>query len=189
MRSDIYQQLAKYTGTLKWSAYTAPNGYSFPGLELPLFIKEHPLPIRRPKITEVNTIQQLDPATGTDFSTQTIFFGTPDPLQMNLSGWVITPILRTGTSPENWTYRPTVDGAAGSTSLSMNGSSYVEVVMDLLTGFYNQNTAGSKLRKDPDFYYSPYGNVYTKPHILAWEGQFTASPKKQSFTMTLQLEY
>lgn len=174
MRYDIAQQLTDYRGVLGWNAV----GGKWPAIEIPLYIKDHPLPLRRPKVTEINTAPLNDPVSGYELSTQTIFFGSPDLLQISITGWMITPKSNNQFSPKD------ISGAA----LSVGNISYPELVMAFIEGRMNISATGAFNRKDPDYYVTPYGHRYNSPIISAFDASYSPTMKKQTFNMTLLLE-
>lgn len=152
---DVVQQLSNYKGILGWTST----------IEIELFIKNHPIPVRRPKTTELSLVQQIDDNSNLDTAFKGIFFGSPDPLELQLDGWLITPI---SSHQFNTTY---------------GNKSYAEVISGFLSGELN-----SGQRRDPDYYISPYGQKFGSPIISNWEPRYTATMIKQEFSMTLILE-
>lgn len=180
---DIVAQLTSYRGLLGWAGFTNGRGDVIPAIEVELFIKEHPIPIRKPKITEVNTLLQKDPGSGLASNTQAIFLGAPDPLTLNLSGWIITP--RTAVGGGQYKYDPK---ALSGTSLNWGNISNAEVITAFLGGRVDVSAAGLGIRRDPDYYVSPQGSKYSYPTVMTWNPSYTVSQKKVAFTMTLGLE-
>lgn len=160
MKSDIIQQLADYRGVLGWTNT----------IEIPLYLKEHTIPQRKPKPTEINSVSSVDHKTGLDTTTQMLFFGAPDVLQTSISGFILTP----------W--------AGNSWSTPWGNINYAEVVSYMLEGILNRTPTGRPKRRDPDYYITPYGKKYEKPIIAVWEPAMTNNPKKQTFSATLYLE-
>lgn len=181
MRQDIVQQLADYRGVLHWDSFSAyDNGgvVTRPAVDIPLYIKEHPLPFRKPKPTEIATVPTIDPMSGFDNSWQAVFWGAPDLLQITVSGWIITPIASGAFTP--------VD-AAGSL-LNLGNISYAELISAYIEGRMNQTIKGASQRKDPTYYISPQGHKYNNPIIAVWDPQYSPTMRKQPFSMTLYLE-
>lgn len=176
---NFLTQIASYKGFLGWNAFVDGSGVTRPATEVELFIKEHPIPVRRPKVTEVYAKNSIDPMTQYDTGFKAIFYGQPDLLQIQLSGWIITPITSSAWVPADLSGTP----------LSYAGNiSYAEVINNYITGEYNQTSAGAFQRKDPDYYTSPHGQVWTNPIIASWEPEYTVNRRKQAFTLTLWLE-
>lgn len=167
---DIASQVNRYKGILGWSSPYA--------LEIEMFIKEHPIPVRKPKTTEISAVSQYEPTSLMNMDTPTMFYGSPDALQLQLSGWLITP-----KSGNQWA--PT--DRSGSV-LNVGNLSYADIISGLITGRLNQSGGGGFVRKDPDYYISPYGHRYNSPIIAAWEPQYSVNMRKQPFSMTLFLE-
>lgn len=180
-RSD-YTQSASYKGYLGWNAYTEPlNSLSRPAVQIELFIKQMTLPIRNPKVQEMNTNTQFDPVSGKDVSTKGIFYGGPDILQVQLQGFVKTP--------KNASLQYTPKDASGTLLSGMTGVSYTDLISMYIEGALNQTTGGAWQRDDPDYFISPYGNTYNKPIIAVWEPSYAnTNAKQQAFNMTLFLE-
>lgn len=170
----------RYKGILGWNGGTQlETGVYFPPIEVELFIKEHPIPIRKPKPTEVVTMPQVTPVDRShDTSTAAIFFGAPDLLQLQLSGWIITPKIN-----NQWR----VTDTAGN-PLNWGNITYAEVIGYLLSGQANMTRGQAMIRRDPDYYISPYGLQYAKPIVAQWEPQYSPNMRKQPFSMTLYLE-
>lgn len=160
MKSDIIEQLADYRGVLGWDS----------SIEIPLFIKDHPIPQRRSRATEITTVPSADHKTGMDVTTQLLFFGAPDILQVSISGFIITP----------W------DGNQWVTPFG--NVTYGEIVSMFLEGVLNRSPTGYPQRRDPDYYITPYGQKYDKPIISVWDTSMTLHPKKQIFSATIYLE-
>lgn len=174
MRLDIAQQLADYRGVLGWNAVSG----KWPAIEIPLFIQEHPIAIRKPKILELATYGTADPISGKDQKVHYIFRGAPDLLTLTISGWIITPKVSNAFSPKDKL------GA----DLNIGNISYGEIILAFIEGHMDISAAGSFNRKDPDYYITPYGQQYNGPVIQTFEMQYTPTMKKQSFNMTLLLE-
>lgn len=184
-RLDIAQMVADYRGVLHWNSFsTYSNGVSLtrPALDLPLFIKDHPIPVRKPKVTEVVTVPTIDPFSGKDTHASYLFFGSPDILQVVLSGWIITP------KADSTSWGATVDGSQSGTSLGLIEKSYGDIVAMYIEGEMNQTIGGAWQRKDPDYYITPHGQRYNNPKIATWDIQYTTNMRKQLFNMTLYLE-
>lgn len=152
---DVVQQLSNYKGVLGWTG----------DIEIDLYIKNHPIAIRRPKTTEMFLVQQVDTTSGQDTAFKGIFYGTPDPLELQLDGWLITPI------------------SAGQFDTIYGNYSYAETIGMFLSGELN-----SGVRRDPDYYISPYGHKYNNPVITIWDPKYTPTMRKQEFSMGLLLE-
>jgi hypothetical protein len=176
--SDIVAQLASYRGFIGWNGFTDGAGNVRPPVRIELFIKDHPLPMRKPKFTEVMSISQIDPRSNLDTAFKGIFFGAPDILQVAFSGWIISPV-----SNNQWALKD-----ANGTTLNYGNISYTEVISRYLAGEYNLTVSGAARRKDPDYYITPYGQQYDKPVIAIWDPQYSSVRQKQPFTMTLYLE-
>lgn len=181
-RQDIYQQLASYRGILGWEAFTDAQGNNRPKVEVELYIKDHPIPIRKPKLTEINTVTNFHPYESRETNTQALFFGAPDTLQLAISGWIITPIVVSGTG-----YAFSPKDVSGSV-LPYGNVSYAEVIGAYISGKLNLSAVGSYQRKDPDYYISPYGHQFLVPTISVWSPQYAVNMKRQAFSMTLLLE-
>lgn len=192
-RSDIVQQLASYKGILRWNGYVDGQGVTRPAIDVELYIKEHPIPIRKPKVTEIVTANTIDPYSGREAHSEYLFYGAPDVLQIALSGWIITPTAVSNTRTSGNAYWATTGwapkAADGSDITSTVGNiPYGELVSAFLEGRMNPSINGGSQRKDPDSYISPYGNEYAKPVISLWECTFTTNMRKQQFNATLLLE-
>ena len=174
MRLDIVQQLADYRGVLGWNAV----GGKWPDIEVPLFIQEHPIPLRKPKLTEVALAGITDPISGKELRTHYIFSGAPELLSLAISGWIITPTASGAFTPKD---------KAGS-NLSLGNVSYGEIILAFIEGHMDISSAGAFNRKDPDYYITPYGQKYNSPIIQAFDLSYTPTMKKQQFNMTLLLE-
>lgn len=180
MKVDVYQQLADYRGVLKWNGYTDGIGRTFPAIDIPLYVKSHQIPVRKPKITELMS-GPLATVTGSyilDAGINVIFEGAPDSLTMDVSGFIITP-----TSNGQWA---PVD--ASGNPLNIGNVSYVDLVTMFLNGDMFQNVSNYIERKDPDFYVTPYGQEYINPIISNWVPTYQPQMKRQQFDMTLILE-
>lgn len=179
MRSDIVAQLADYRGVFGWEAFVDSfSGQTRPKIEVSLYIKETTIPMRKRKMTEINTVEQMDHRSQKSTTTALIFQGAPDILQVQISGWIITPYL-------NGVWTPTdING----TPLPYGNVNYGEIIAAYIEGTLNETPGGALLRRDPDYYISPYGQKYDKPIIATWECQYTVNPKKQTFTAVLYLE-
>lgn len=177
MRLDIEQQLADYRGVLHWDGFNAYDGgvlQARPAFDVPLFIKEHPIPTRKPKITEIVTVGTIDPNSGFDLRTEGMFYGAPDPLQVTIQGWIITPTL-------NNQYNTGYTNAGN--------MSYADIISAYLEGRMNMNLHGAYQRVDPTYYISPHGHKYPHPIIQSWEPTQTQNMRKVQFSMTMILEY
>lgn len=180
MRSDILAQIADYRGVVGWNAFTEPyNNTARPAIEVPLYIKEHPIPSRRPKITELASVSDIDSASGFEVSQNYLFRGAPDALQVTISGWTITPMVNSRWDPKD------ING----NSLNIGDVSYPEIISAYIEGRMNKTLTGGWQRKDPDYYVTPYGQKYTKPIVNSFDPSFTTNPRKHSFSMSLILEW
>lgn len=180
VQQDITAQLASYKGLLGWEAFTAPDGQFRPKVEIELFCKEHGIPIRKPRVTEASSVQMED-SQGYDVATRAIFMGAPELLTIQVSGWVVTPVTSTG----QWATKDFNGNALTGDYANLTNA---EIVCAYIEGELNRTSNQAWRRKDPDYYVSPYGHKYNKPIIVSWEPQYTVHPKKQMFTMVLQLE-
>jgi hypothetical protein len=70
-----------------------------PQLVVPLWIKTVDEPIRQPKTTEVSTIPTIDYTSWSDGTSAAIFFGAPDPLAVNIDGFIQTPVVNAPVNP------------------------------------------------------------------------------------------
>lgn len=179
IREDISQYLQDYRGVLGWNSYTEVyTNTTIPHIEIPLYVKEASVPIRKPKTTELSTVQTTDPGTRADTTTNVIFFGAPDVLQTTLSGWTITPVSNTQWAPVDVNGNP----------LNWGQLSYNDIIGYFIEGRFNRNVRGAWQRKDPDYYTTPRGHQYINPIIAAWQPQAQPVQRKQAFDMTLFLE-
>lgn len=179
IREDINQYLADYRGILGWNSFTEPyTNVTRPPIAIPLYLKEASMPIRKPKVTEIDTIQTMDPGTQQQTTTSVLFFGAPDVLTTQLSGWIITPV-------SNHQWAP-VD--ANGNPLNYGQLSYTDIIGYYIQGRFNRNRSGAWQRQDPDYYITPRGQKYTNPIIQIYQPQAAPVMKKQSFDMTLYLE-
>lgn len=172
-RQNASSQLSDYRGVLHWNGYTDGKAFVRPAIEIPMYIREHPIPMRKPKLTEVSTIPMEDVAGERDTSVQALFWGTPDLLQIQISGFLLTP-----TTNGRWSIPEYPD----------DNVSYAEIISAYIEGRLNLSAGGMWRRRDPDYYISPQGHRYNNPIISIWEPQYTAVRTKQQFTMTLLLE-
>lgn len=162
-----------FTGTLQWW-----GGRAFSAdIYVPLFIKDHPYIMRKPKYTEVNTITQLTTTGTQDTSFHGLFQLPSDPLQVTITGWIISPM-------SGGQYATKLnDGTVIATAYpTLANRSYAEIVQALLQG----EVTGQ--RKDPDAYSTPHGFTYRNPIILSWDFGVSSNARKITFTMTLLLE-
>lgn len=179
MRSDIYAQLADYRGVLAFPQVTEPySGTVYKSFEVELYFKDFPIPIRKPKVTEISTVSSIDPRSNFDFSTNLIFFGAPDILQVTGSGFIITP-----TSNKQF-----VPKATDGTTLPVGNVSCGELVSAYLQGELNRSIRGGFQRVDPSYFISPYGQQYSNPIIFSWELSATVTQRKHQFTIGMYLE-
>lgn len=180
MRTDVTTTLADYRGILHWNAYSCYVDGAFtsiPALDIELFIKDHPIPMRKPKISEITTVPTIDPFSQREIGAQGVFFGSPDLLTLALTGFIITPMSGTAWAPLS---------AAGA-ALGWN-MTYGEIVDALISGHMNQTIGGANQRKDPAYYISPYGKQYGSPIISTWECNYTVNRRVEQFSATLFLE-
>jgi hypothetical protein len=179
IREDIYQYLADYRGVLGWNQYQDPfTGKGVPAIEIPLYIKDAQVPTRKVKMTEVSTIQTIDPGTQMDTTTQVIFYGPPDVLQQQITGWTITPVVNGVWAPVDKFGNP----------LNWGQLSYNDIIGYFIEGKMFRNLAGTWQRRDPDYYTTPRGQQYTNPVIATFSPSAAAVQKKQPFDMLLYLE-
>lgn len=181
LRSDFTQQVS-YKGLLGWNAYTEALGsVARPAIEVELFIKEHGIPVRQLKTQELVTNVQFDPVEQRDMSTAGMFYGAPELLQVNLTGFIKTP--------KNSSSRFVPKDKSGTLLSGMTNLTYADIITMFLEGSINRTTGGAWQKKQPDYFISPYGNTYTKPAVMTWEpGYVSTNSKLQSFSMTLILE-
>lgn len=181
IRPDFTQQ-ASYKGLVGWNSYTEPlNSTARPAIEIELFVKDHSIPVRQLKTQEVVTATRFEPVEERDVSTAGIFYGSPELLQVTLSG-----VLKT---PKNSSLRFAPKDKSGTLLSGMTNLTYGDIITMFLQGALNRTIGGAFQRKDPDYFISPYGNTYTSPIISVWEpGYVNTSSKMQSFSMTLLLE-
>ena len=190
IKFDWSAQVADYRGLLTFPQVTdagTATPITYPSITIPLYIKEHPIPVRAPKITEVNTLPVALPNATWQTGYSAMFFGAPSPLSLQLSGWVITP-----TTPINRisTWDPTTDGRfkkEGGTSLGLLNWSYGDLITAYLDGRMNRTDQIWK-RVDPISYTDPYGRVYTSPIVTSFEYNYVQPQKKQTFSLELWLE-
>lgn len=180
---SAYWQTADYRGLLAFDTVTdAKSSVTYPQVTIPLFLREMPIPVRQPKITEVNTANSFSSTYQKGF--HGLFYGTPEPLIVQVSGWLITPT--TGT-PKIWT--PTSDGTQNfANSLGLTHVSYGELILAYIEGRMQRESTGAGHPKHPSIYVDPYGNVYANPVITSFEASFTPILKKQMFSMSIWLE-
>lgn len=178
---DVDQQTTDYRGLFGWNTFTQPFGTtSRPAMEIELFIKEHSIPIRKKKMTEITGVQQIEPRSERETGTVAVFEGAPDMLTLTLSGWTRTPIT-------SGAYAPTDKN--GTTVAAFAGLSYTEIISAYLDGRMNQSIGEAYQRLDPDYFISPYGHKYNNPVISVWEPAGIAGyGKKHNFSCTLLLE-
>lgn len=182
MRQNAAQQLADYRGVLGWSSYTDGRGNFRKATEIPLYIREQGIPMRRPQVTEINTATMLDPGSYKDTGVNAIFWGTPEPLQVLITGFIITPTLRVGDTVQ-WDPK-----ALDASSLNYGNLAYTDIISAYIEGRLNLNVAGVWMRRDPNYFITPQGHKYNDPIIVQYEAQYTTSMRKQQFNMTLFLE-
>lgn len=156
-----------------------PSGKSYPSVTIPLFASEYSVPVRTPKIQEINV--QSPANIGFDDHYSGTFYGAPEPLKAQFGGFVRTPVI-------NNVWSPTVDGTRNGVSLGLTYVNNVELVLAYIEGRMSRGSTGLGVRVDPTSFTDPYGNVYSNPVILSFEGAITAVMKKQTFTIQLWLE-
>ena len=180
MQTDWINQLADYRGVL-----TFPGFSSATPVNIPLYIKQHPIPVRKPKVSEITTIPTTLPAAAPAWTSATgaVFYGSSEPLTLQLQGWVITPTISTTI---NWD--PTYDGSFGGVSLGLLDWSYGDVICGYMEGRLGANSIGLWQQNDPVSYTDPYGRQYASPVITAFDYEYVNPHKKQSFNLTLWLE-
>ena len=136
---------------------------------------------------------------GYSSGTHAAFYGSPEQLQTQLTGFLITPMRARGTATPVWD--PTTTGQAFATptahpftatpvnepSLGLVGVTYPEIILAYMEGRMEQEAYGAPVRRDPSQFTDPYGNIYTSVHVMAFEATFTVTAKKQNFSMTLRL--
>ena len=181
---DWVTQLSDYRGLLTFPGFATPAQT----VTIPLFIKQHPIPVRQPKPVEVTTIPvQLPSATPLwASSSEVVFYGNPDALTLQLQGWVITPTTQItigGVTARHW--NPTYDGSFLGTPLGLTDWSYGDVICGYMEGRLNALSTSLWQQTDPVSYTDPYGRQYSNPIITAFEYDYVAPQKKQPFTMTL----
>jgi hypothetical protein len=179
------QQLADYRGVLNFDAKTG----GLPAVSIPLYIKSHPVPTRNPKVTEVNSIPTFMGSTQLPSAQTAIFYGTPEPLTLDLSGWIITPTsIISGKS----VWDPTTDGkkvAAGGTSLNLTNWSYGDLITAYTEGTAHGASSTSAWKPiNPSSYVDPYGRSYASPVIMNFSYNYVRPNKKQTFSLMLWLE-
>lgn len=177
-----YTYINRFRGILGWNAFIDGAGNHVPHVEIELFISSYPMPVRKVKATEYSTISQIDPVSQKEIGSAAIFYGPPDVLQMELSGWIIT----LQDSSRRWK----IFASDGTTSLTSTFGNipYSEIINSYLSGVVNLTAGGATQRKDPDYYISPQGYMYNTPLISNYQPTFQPGAKKQMFEMTLFLE-
>lgn len=187
MRQNILGTSTTYGGTLVYSPTTS---FSF-DVTIPLYIKTTDVPVRTPKLTEINTIPNYDEVGVSDWSAQALFYGGQSLLTTTISGFLITPTT-TVTDPNTFqTYQqlyPTSDGTTTGTSLGLVGYSYGDIIWAYLQGKLNQPSPSKFARVDPTLFIDPYGNVYNNPIIGEFDCEYAISIAMQNFNMKLYLE-
>lgn len=179
MRQSVAQQVADYRGVIGWDSFLrTSDSASVPGVEIPLYIKDFPIASRKPKPTEVNSVSQRDPGSGYEIGVSVLFWGTPDLLNVQFSGWIITPQSAGVWAPVDNTGTP----------LALGNVNYADIITMYLEGLMDPTTGGKPQRKNPDYFITPYGQKYLSPSVALWEPQMQTIMKKQAFTMQLYLE-
>lgn len=184
--TNDYELVPDYRGVFGWNEYSARNFADpdnekiQPAFEVELFLKEHSIPIRKKKITEVTTIGSIT-GEGIEGGTQMVLEGAPELLTVSLAGWTRTPINAQGH------YAPT--DLEGNEVADLAGYSYSEIVSLYIEGHMNLTPFRALQRKDPDYFITPYGQKYLNPTISVWESAPQAGqPKKHNLTATVLLE-
>jgi hypothetical protein len=172
--ADAY--VKDFRGLLGWAAWPGQTQE----FQVELFIKDHPIAGRNLTPTEISTQPAFDAISQKDVSTQALFFGAPEMLQINCSGWLITPITNGQLQPK---------GLDGVDIANTTGMSNGEVVNAFLDGRMITGAGGAGIRYDPTYYITPYGQRFNNPKIMNFDVQFTTVQRKQSFTMGIYLEY
>lgn len=180
MRQDIAAYVSDYRGVLGWNGFFDGLGTGQNAVEVDLYIKEHPIPQRRLKYSEINTMQHIDPYSKLDTAVHAVFEQAPDPLSVQIQGWMITPW---SSSSNSWATKDTSGNVLFSGTLC-----YPEIIQLYLDGGMNLNSAGVWQRKDPDYYITPYGQRYANPIIGSYDFSATPNPKKHQFSMLIYLE-
>lgn len=183
MKHDVIAQLADYRGVLHWNGYTDGGGNVRPVVDLPLYIKEHPIPIRKPKLTEISTVTMLDHQTQRDTGVNVLFWGAPEPLTLTLGGWLLTPVVPVTSGGLTIGHKWSIP------EYPTQNISYAELISAYIEGRLNLSAGGAWQRRDPDYYISPYGHQFTNPIITTWEPSYQPNMAKQAFNMTLLLEH
>lgn len=179
------------------SVTDAAKGTTYPSVTIPLFLGALPIAVRTPRINEVDTLIYNDGGASIGF--QAGFYGTPDPLKLQVSGWFITPttpvFCNTFTPAGALTGGvfkvpvPTIDGASSSTQLTnLTGTTYADLIYAYVEGRMSVDANKRGTRVDPTSFCDGYGNVYSSPKLLSMDCTFTPTSKKQTFTMTLWIE-
>lgn len=194
MALDFTQDYGPRAGYLGWDSFVqASDGATRPAVEIELFIKEHSLPVRKKKFSEIYTIDRQDPGSDIGLGNAVIFEGGPDALTVTISGFCKTPIDSDYvTAPSTWHYgsyhfKPKT--RAGDDLAWADGLTYVEVISHYLEGRANLSAGLNMQRRDPDYFISPYGHKYNKPIVSVWEPSAVSGyVKKHNFSATLILE-
>lgn len=175
------EQTGDYRGVFGWDAFTQPMlDIIRPAFEVELFLKEHSLPQKKIKVTELSTVSLIDPFSHKETSTRTMFEGAPDPLSVTLSGSIHSKIVGGVFTPYD------KDGSVWS---DFEGYTNAEIVSLYLEGYMNLTAGEAPQRKDPDYYITPNGHKYLNPVITVWEVQAVAGyPSKHNFSATVLLE-
>lgn len=169
-------------------------GRTVSSVTIPLFIQDMPVVARKQKMTEINTINNQMPSIGGstsgrgwDTSVQAQFYGTPEPLVVQISGYLITPL-----DSGNAYWQPTYDGrtvAAGGTAIvGASYHTYSDLILAYIEGRMSRNDFGRWRRVDPSKFIDPLGNEYDYPLVFSFESSYTVTPKKQTFNLQLWLE-
>lgn len=184
MRNNATIQLQQYGGLLVWEEYTEVySGGWRPQMQIPLYIKDFPIPFRNRKNQEVYTRPSQEHITGTETTTKMLFEGAPDILQVQFTGFILTPW-------DGSTWQLYIDGRAtlGGLTPIYSGFTYGEAVEMYVNGQMNRQVTGRPKRRDPDYFVAPYGQKYINPVIASWDTAFTVNPRKQTFSCALYLE-
>lgn len=149
---------------------------TYPSVTLPLYIKEMAVPTRKPKLSEINTGSSVTRGQAAVAGTFAIFYGAPEPLSVQLSGFFFTPMINS-----RWDLSTRY-------GINIQDITLPELILAYVEGRMARNSSGVGTRIDPSSYTDPYGNIYTNPTIMSFDASFTPVRKKQTFNMQLWLE-
>lgn len=184
MRQNYSSQTTTYGGALIYNPTV-----SFPlTITIPLFITTIDIPVRKPKLTEINTIPTHDENSFSDWSTSVVFYGGQGLLVSTFSGFFITPITQQPDGITGKKYSVFVPTTGNFSTDTLLGYTYGEIIWAYLEGKLNQPNTNVFVRTDPSTYRDPFGNSYSNPIIQQFESEQTSSTEKQTFTMSLYLE-